>query len=84
MAGIFGGLDLGPGGGIRLGGDSSPMVSGAATPRVSVSQAAYGAGSTSTTGGASGVFGTTPGHLVFHAGTIALIALVLIRHSLKG
>lgn len=60
------------------------MVSGASTPGVSVAQAAYGAGATSTSDGASSIFGTSPGHLVFHAGAVAFIALILIRHSLKG
>lgn len=78
----IGGLDLGVGGGIRLGGGSSPMVAGASTPGVSVAQAAYGAGATTTDSGSSSIFGTSPGHLSVHAGGIALILLVLIRHSL--
>lgn len=78
------GLDLGIGGGLRLGGGSSPMVTGATTPGVAVANAAYGAGSTSSSGDASSIFGTSPGHLAFHGGTIAIVLLVLIRHSLKG
>jgi hypothetical protein len=78
------GLDLGIGGGLRLGGGSSPMVSGATTPGNTIAQAAYGSGATTTSGDAGSIFGTSPGHLAVHAGTIALVLLVLIRHSLKG
>lgn len=81
MAGISG-LDLGVGGGLRLGGGSSPKVAGASTPGVSVSQAAYGAGATTSSGGTDGLFGVTPGHVTIYAGGLALILLVLIRHSL--
>lgn len=80
----FSGLDLGVGGGLRLGGGSSPMVSGAATPGVSVAQAAYGSGATTTSSSSSGLFGTSPGHITIYSGGLALILLVLIRHSLKG
>jgi hypothetical protein len=76
------GLDFGVGKSLRLGGGSSPSVSGAQTPGVSIAQAAYGAGATTTSTGASSIFGVSPGHLTIHAGGIALILLVLIRHSL--
>ena len=78
------GLDLGVGGGLRLGGGSSPMVTGATTPGTSVAQAAYGAGATSTTSSSNGLFGVSPGHLTIYAGGLALILLVLVRHSLPG
>lgn len=76
------GLNLGVGGHLRLGGGSSPSVVGAGTPGVSVAQGAYGAGSTSPTGGGNGIFGTSAGHITIYSGGIALILLVLIRHSL--
>ena len=78
----FSGLDLGVGGGVRLGGGSSPMVAGASTPGVSVAQAAYGAGATTSSGGSDGLFGTSPGHITIYSGGLALILLILIRHSL--
>jgi hypothetical protein len=58
------------------------MVAGASTPGVSVAQAAYGAGATTASSGSSSIFGLTPGHLTIHIGGLALIVLVLIRHSL--
>jgi hypothetical protein len=58
------------------------MVAGASTPGVSVAQAAYGAGATTTSSGGSSLFSASPGALTIHAGGIALILLVLIRHSL--
>ena len=74
-------LDLGIGRGIFGGGGSSPTVAGASTPAVSVAQTAYGAGAT-TTSGAGGLVGTSPGHITIYAGGLALLALVVIRHSL--
>jgi hypothetical protein len=59
------------------------MVTGASTPGVSVAQAAYGAGATTSSSSGS-IFGTSPGHLAVHSGIIALVLLVLVRHSLKG
>jgi hypothetical protein len=82
MASGLSGLDLGIGGGLRLGGGSSPMVAGASTPGVSVAQAAYGAGATTSSSSSNGLFGTSPGHITIYAGGLALILLVVIRHSL--
>lgn len=80
---MIGGQWLGVGGGINLGGGTSPRVNGATTPGTSVAQAAYGAGSTSSSGGlGNGLFGTSPGHITIYAGGLALILLVVIRHSL--
>lgn len=79
---MISGLNLGVGGGLRLGGGSSPMVAGASTPGVSVGQAAYGAGATTTDRSTDGLFGISPGHITIYSGGLALILLVLIRHSL--
>lgn len=77
-------MGLGVGGSLRIGGQGSgsPMVNGATTPAVSVAQAAYGAGSTSSSSPGGGLFGFTPGHLTIYAGGLAVVLLVLIRHSL--
>lgn len=77
------GLDLGIGGGLRLGGDSSPMVVGASTAgSPTAATSAYGAGSTSGSGNVSSLFGSSPGHITIHAGILAFALLILIRHSL--
>ena len=73
-------LDFGIGNGLSLGGGSSPKVAGAGT--ASVSTAAYGAGATTTSRSTDGLFGTSPGHITIYSGGLALILLVLIRHSL--
>lgn len=74
------GVGFSVGSGLRLGGGSSPTVVGAGVPTYSPAMAAYGAGSTE--GQSGGYFGTSPGHFAFYAGVFAVVALVLIRHSL--